>query len=158
MSSTPEAERAAAEAYSLLREFAIKFEKGMGDENGSTILIDYDALWNLSRSYVDDVGRYAAYHETEVPDQARRCAYMVKWLMKFRPIVVMDIKDRKKEEIRTVALMANELFALMCVSGMMEFDWNDISERMRTILLYSLRHRYNSEDTYILFFAQIHNL
>lgn len=157
MTGTPE-ERAAAEAYSLLREFAMKFEKGMSEECGSTILIDYDGLWNLSRSYADDVGRYSAYHDTQVPDQARRCAYMCKWLMKFRPIVVMEVGDPGNEEVRTCELMANELFALVCVSGMMEFDWSSVSPRIRTILLYSLRHRYNSEDTYILFFAQIHNL
>ena len=155
--NTPE-ERSAAEAYSLLRELAIKFERGMANECGSTILIDYDAIWNLSRSYADDVGRYSAYHDTLLPDRPRRCAYMCKWLMKFRPIVVMERGQPGSEEIRTCELMANELFALACVSGMMAFDWSGVSDRIRTILLYSLRHRYNSEDTYILFFAQIHNL
>jgi hypothetical protein len=153
-----ELERAADEAYGLIREFAICFERGMGDENGSTILIDYDALRNIARSYVDDVHRYATYHETQVPDRARRSAYLCKWLMKFRPIVVTEVNGNGSEEIRTVSLMANELFALACVSGLMEFDWNGVSDRVRQILLYALRHRNNSEDTYILFFAQINNL
>lgn len=141
--------------YDLLLDLAERFEKSMDEENGLEIKVDSDALWNLARSYIDDVERYVAYHDTQAPDEARRSAYLCKWLMKFRPIVVMDPLAPPEEEIRTFQLMANEAFALWCVSGVMQFDWNDVTEKIRHLLLYSLRHRYNSEDTYILFFAQL---
>lgn len=146
-------------AYGLLRGYLIQFKRGMGDELGHALEVDTDALWNLSRSYADDIHRYKAYHGTEVPDEARRSAYLCKWIMKYRPLVVSNPMATEDKEIRTCALMTNELFAMLCASGIMQINWTDaISDKVRVILMYSLRHRLNSEDTYILFFAQICNL
>ena len=145
-------------AYDLVRAFSVQFEQGMKDENGLEIYADKDGFWNLATSFVDDLRRYREYHETEMPDRARRAAYLAKWIMKFRPITAFESSADKRKEVRTFELMANEVFAMMCMSGVMMFDWDNISDRMRVILLYSLRHRFNSEDTYILFLAQLCDL
>jgi hypothetical protein len=143
--------------YDQLRAIVVKFNKDTGNENGLEIDVDFDALWNLCGSYTDDLIRYTAYHDAPIPDKARRCAYLCKWIMKFRPLVVIDSNAPDGKEVRTYALMANEIFIQWCVSGILELDWASISDRMQELFLYTLRHRYNSEDTYILFFAQLCN-
>lgn len=158
MTAAAETNPAVIAAYNLVRDFSIRFEVDMMQENGLDIRVDYGALFNLAMSYVDDITRYKAYHDTEVPDRARRSAYLCKWLMKFRPIVVLNPEAIKTEEINTFRLLANEIFAMYCISGLMEIDWSDLSDKIRIITLYSLRHRYNSEDTYILFFALLTDL
>jgi hypothetical protein len=147
----------ASEAYDLLRKYAIRFDKATEDENGLDLKVDFNALWNLAHSYTDDIKRYQSYHHAPIPARARRAAYLCKWIMKFRPLIVMNPIAVVEEEVQTFLLMANETFALWCASGEMEFDWSNISDELRVVLLYSLRHRYNSEDTYILFFAKLCN-
>lgn len=147
------------DAYHEIRQYAVEFQKAMSDENGLEIRIDTDALHNLAQSYADDVNRYSAYHHTVMPDRARRGAYLCKWLMKYRPLVVFNPGANPDEEVRTFSLMANEVFAMFCSSGLLEIDWaTDVTNMIRQIMLYTLRHRNNSEDTYILFFAQLCNL
>lgn len=142
-------------AYNQLRDLAAKFNSETREESGLDISIDFGALWNLTRSYVDDVHRYSSYHDAPIPDKARRCAYLCKWLMKFRPLVVLNPSAPRDEEIQTFSLMANEIFTAWCVSALMTLDWSEVSNEIRLLLLYSLRHRFNSEDTYILFFAHL---
>lgn len=146
-------------AYNELRRFVRQFSEDTADENdGLELGVDFSALWNLSRSYVDDLNRYAAYHNAPIPDHARRCAFLCKWLMKFRPLVVRNPAAAPGEDIETFGLMANEVFATWCAASLMEINWSELSETIRIIFLYSLRHRSNSEDTYILFFAQLCHL
>jgi hypothetical protein len=154
-----EQEAAYNTAYDLLRTLVREFEADLGDEmEGLEIGVDFPALWNLSRSYVDDLHRYAAYHNAPIPDHVRRCAYLCKWLMKFRPLLVRNPTAPKEEEIETFALMANEIFTARCTSNLMAVDWSELSPELMELFLYTLRHRSNSEDTFILFFAHLCHL
>jgi len=145
------------EAYDLLRDCVVSYAREMETENALEILVDFAALWNAANSFVDDVARYQNYHKAPVPARARKAAYLCKWIMKFRPLIVRDGDKSRTEEVQTFALMANELFAMYASGGVMLFDWKELTQKICVVLLYSLRHRYNSEDTYILFFAQLCN-
>jgi len=143
-------------AYNELRRFTTQFSQFVSDEEGGLELgVDRDALLNLSRSYIDDLRRYTTYHNAPIPDHARRCAYLCKWIMKFRPLVVRNPIAPTDREFESFAIMVNEIFATWCVSILMMVEWDEISINIRELFLYSLRHRSNSEDTYILFFAQL---
>lgn len=158
---TEEEIEAAYEAeYTALGQLITKFSEHAADElDGLEIEVDDGALWNLAQSYVDDVNRYTAYHNAPIPDHARRCAYFCKWLMKLRPLVVRNPSAPPGEELESSALMANEIFGAWCASNRMGIEWaEDLSQQMQDLFLYTLRHRLSSEDTYILFFAQICHL
>lgn len=144
-------------AYAWLSNRLKEYDKLLAPKgSGVEVLVDHDALWGLCRSYVDDIFRYRSYHDAPVPDPARKAAYLCKWLLKLRPVVVQNPSAAADQTYETFALMANEVFALWCVSGMLLVDiQTDIHVSVRELLLYTFRHRSSGEDTFILFFAQL---
>jgi len=133
-------------------EFSDEFESLFGQR----LQINAAQLGNVAQSYVFDLGRYVKFHELEIPDRARRGAYVCKWLMKLRPIYFDATITHLPEEIASMLLLANELFAMYVTSAITRVDLEkSLSERMGNILLYSLRYRSSSEDSFILFLAQL---
>lgn len=123
---------------------------------GLTLRLDDSGTYNLAQSYVYDLGRYTQFHEIEVPDRARRAAYICKWIMRFHPILVPYDVTELEERHGKFAMVANELFAIYVVSGLLKIELEaSLSPRMFNMTLYSLRYRASSEDTFILFFAQL---
>ncbi len=114
-----------------------------------------DALfWNIAQSQVYDLNRYAHFHELDIPDRARRAAYLVKWIMRFRPIRVDADITSLPEEKGKFALLVNEQFALYVASGILQIDLEQrFSAKMLNMVLYTMRYPSASEDSFLLFFV-----
>lgn len=132
--------------------FSEDFESSLG------LKFDIDAaeLANVAQSYVYDLERYVKFHEVEIPDRARRGAYICKWLMRLRPVRHSIQLDGLQDSLATMAVLCNELFSLYVLSATLKIDLEvSLSPRMGTILLYSMRYRATSEDTFILLLAKL---
>jgi len=116
----------------------------------------YEELLNCAESFAYDIKRYKDFHEIGVPDSPRKASYISKWIMRLRPVYCLDeFKKTPKEHQRTF-LLVNELFALHVISYYLDEDIESMmTDALINILLYSLRYRAHSEDTFLLFFARL---
>jgi hypothetical protein len=118
--------------------------------------LDPSQLANIAQSYVYDLGRYVKFHEVQIPDRARRGAYICKWVIKLKPIHHRMAIETLSPEQGEMLLLANELYAMYVLSATIKIDLEKkLAARMGNILLYSLRYRAASEDSFILFLAHL---
>jgi len=140
--------------YNRLDRLFADFAEPYKGELSLEIGIDPIELGNVARSYAYDIHRYKDFHEIKIPDRARRGAYLCKWLMRLRPVVYSADVEQLSTERATMLLLVNELFAMYAISALMKIDFEQtLSTEMGNILLYSLRYRASSEDSFILFLA-----
>ena len=149
----PEAQ-AAGELYDELVDIFNLFAQWFKACVGSNIALEPPILMNVVQSYSYDLDRYRKFHEIEMSDTVRRAAYLAKWMMRFRPVRVLEYSS--SEVARQSELTADELFTMFVVSVYLQVDLEEVlSNRLMNIFIYSLRYRSHSEDTFILFFAHL---
>jgi hypothetical protein len=156
MSTDQEHNQKVGVAYDELNLLFDAFAQDFHSATGIRVDVEPRHLLNICESYVYDIYRYISFHELEIPDRARRAAYLCKWLMRFRPVFLISDVSKLSDEARTFALLANELFSMYAISGFLRLDLEaHLSARLFNIVLYSLRYRAHSEDAFILFFASV---
>jgi hypothetical protein len=127
--------------------------------------ISFDPLVivNITKSAMDDIRRYKAYHQVELSDAVKRAAYFTKWILWFRPIYVgrptgshdftasFDPKDK--------SLLINELFALNFSLATLATDAKVpcilLTARTQANLLYDFHYRDVNDDYLLAFYDMI---
>jgi len=146
----------AAAIYQELDGFFDHFSDEFASAVGLKPIADHSAFWNIGQSQVYDLNRYAHFHELQIPDRARRAAYLVKWIQRLRPVRVEADITALPEERGKFALLVNEQFALYVASGILRIDLEQaFSAKMLNMILYTMRYRSPSEDSFLLFFVYL---
>ena len=97
-------------------------------------------IGNIGISYFDDINRMKKFHDKmKLANKYKIAAYTAKWIIFLRPIQFPqeDIPKKNKERY-----LANEYFALHCISAILEKNFLELDKMMLLNLLYTLRYRY----------------
>lgn len=148
-------------------EFADDFIEGfLGDEKNprkdANVIVSQRRLYLAIESAYQDIARYKNFHQTDPEndylDCVKRCAYLVKWIIKFKPIVLIgeDGVDAatENESIDDLELL-NELFSMYLFELHLseEIDLNiAFSDEKLQELSYDLLYRQISVDGWIAAF------
>jgi hypothetical protein len=89
----------------------------------------------VSESYFKDIQRKKDFHGIALVDEHKRAGYMIKWIMRFRPIQLTSEKCSVK------ALLANEHFAMTVAFTFLRISPAMIPPTLYKNLIYSLRFR-----------------
>lgn len=146
----------AGEYYDKLAAYFGDFADDLRDTAGIVVDLTYHDLMNAAESLAFDLNRYKLFHEIDIPDRARSAAYICKWIMRFRPVALIQKLEELPKEKKQPALLINELYCLYVISGVLGIDFEgETTDRFSGIVLYSLRYRAHSEDTFILLLAKM---
>ena len=118
--------------YTLLTLFS-KFE----NDFFKGLYLNDAILYTTVQSYFQDLDRTKEYHGIENADNHKMAAYMIKWIVKTKPIQIR----RQTKGIGKPAILSNELFALFIAVEILDFDINSISNKLFQNLLYIFRYR-----------------
>ena len=100
----------------------------------------------VSESYFKDLERKKHFHGIRYADQHKRAGYMLKWIIRFRPIQL------HKEDSGISALLANEQFALTVALHFIGLSPEKLSKSLYKNLIYSLRYRHIDANAWALSF------
>lgn len=104
-------------------------------EERKQIALNCQLLRIVSESYFKDLERKKTFHGIRYADEHKRAGYMVKWIMRFRPIQLTG------ENCCTKALLINEHFALTVGLKFLRLSPDLIPPGFYYNLVYSLRYR-----------------
>lgn len=96
--------------------------------------LNEEVLVMCVNSYFKDIKRKKAFHGIKFADAHKRASYMMKWIMKFRPVQILKSSTKR-------VLMVNEFFATAHALKMLNVSPKTMPETMREHLLYMLRFR-----------------
>ncbi|MBF0620965.1 MAG: hypothetical protein HQL54_03480 [Magnetococcales bacterium] len=96
-------------------------------------------LANCVYSYYLEVQRHKEFHGIDNADGIKKAAYLTKWLLKTRPIQVLN--DNTRSETAKYPLLANEGFALSVALTFLDIKWNAVPNEVITRLLYDFHYR-----------------
>lgn len=129
---------------------------------GTKIIVNKRRLYLAIESTYQDIARYKNYHQddpwNDPLDCVKRCAYIVKWIIKFKPLAA-EAEDRENPDIANIHLdeleIINELFAIYLfefhLSNEVDIDVV-LSEDKQFELAYDLIYRQISVDGWIAIF------
>jgi len=83
-----------------------------------------------------DLLRIKAFHKIINPDSHKQAAYTIKWLIKLRPIQIIN-----GTIITEPILLANEFFAIGAGLNHLNIDMNEMSDKYLLNLVYTLHYR-----------------
>lgn len=109
-------------------------------------------LRTVSESYFKDIERKKAFHGIEYADAHKRAAYMVKWIMKFRPVQLVV------ENASPLGLLANEHYALYFAIRFLKIRPSAIPPHFYYHLIYSLHYRYYDANSWAMKFYLMEQL
>ena len=107
-------------------------------------LFNRQLLRIVSESYFKDLDRKKDFHEISYADEHKRAGYMIKWIMRFRPVQLA------KEECGVRALLANEHFALTVALRFLRLPPSVVPPNLYKNLIYSLRYRNHDANAWAL--------
>lgn len=108
----------------------------------STFLQKY-ILRNAVESYFCDLQHSKDFHDIELADRHKVAAFTIKWIVKSRPIQLIETASPNSRYI----LLVNEIFALMAGLIHLSADIPKISSPMFRSLLYTLHNRTVDAET-----------
>lgn len=147
------------EHWGFAEQFGEAFAFELGADPNS-VFIDARKLKFAVESTYQDIARYKDYHhenpETDKLDCTKRCAYFIKWIVKFKPIGLVrgEISDDSLDYVELV----NEAFALYLFDLHLSDEMNlevAISVEKARQFAYDLMYRNISVDGWIAIFTLI---
>jgi hypothetical protein len=84
-----------SECYKLLRDTALVFEKELLSKHGLEVVFCKARLQNVAYSYLYDVERYKDFHGSPDPNNKKKAAFFIKWIVKVSPFFLGMIKGEK---------------------------------------------------------------
>lgn len=145
------------EHWGLAEEFCEAFLSAFGLRSDIAIVDTRKLKFAIDSAY-QDIARYKDYHqknpEEDLLDCTKRCAFLVKWILKFKPIVLIDanITDDDVDYIELV----NEAFCLYLfeihLSSEISFDIMISEDKVRH-LAYDMMYRNITVDGWISIFT-----
>ena len=124
-------------AYHLLTE-------SWPDEEREQCVLNQQLLRIVSESYFKDLERKKDFHGIQYADAHKRAGYMLKWIMRFRPIQLAQ------EKCGVRVLLANEHFALAVALSFIRLAPGRLSPSLYKNLVYSLRYRHLDANAWAL--------
>jgi hypothetical protein len=126
-----------------------------------SIQCDFAILYDVVRSAYDDIWRYKDYHLTNPNKQRsnsiKRAAYLTKWLVRLRPILIVRDTDHFSPKDGTILL--NEAFAifisLIYIADELCVDALRLTPEVANDFLYDLHYREISDDALLSFYQLI---
>lgn len=115
--------------------------------NLTGITINPAILYAVATSYYFDIKRAKDFHDTTLANGYRQAAFIIKWLLRFRPINDTNADGR--------FLLVNEKFALALAFALLGIDPASVDKPLYAHLLYSLRYRVMDEGALIAVFMAI---
>lgn len=142
--------------WGLAEDFCTHFLEAFGVKSGMAE-IDPRRLKLAVESAYQDIARYKDFHQkdpaTELLDCTKRCAFLLKWIIKFKPIEIRNV-DFENETLDYVELV-NETFALYLfdvhLSDELKFDVGIAQSKIHQFA-YDLLYRQISTDGWIAIF------
>ena len=107
--------------YELYNQFITEQTESIRDIVYLNSILLKDALV----SYFKDIHRYKNYSGSIWANKQKQAAYMIKWLVRFRPIQINKETKREEEEIKEI-LEINLEFALFCGFNFLGTDIFDL--------------------------------
>lgn len=151
MTFTPEQRIRVAKRQDLLEDIFAGLRQHLG-EGFEHLQINRVVLFNIVISYFDDVDRHKHYHGTELIDQTKQAAFIIKWIARLRPIQFsLPNPDDATKEI----LYINEIFAVRCGLAFMELTPQQLPNDIYADALYTIRYRHLDERMLILWLATL---
>ena len=126
-----------------------------------SVYLNTSLLESVLRSYFYDIYKFKNFSASEWANRNKHAAYIIKWIVRFRPIQIREHTKNVTSEIADINLK----FALICGFGFLYKEiTNFIMENKRQKqeefsfyngLMYDLRYRYLSGKKLILTFEAI---
>lgn len=108
------------------------------NEVRKSVYLNWTLLYSAVYSYYDDIYRFKDYSCSKWADNHKQAGYMVKWIIKFKPIQINSNSVR----VTTLVLTLNAAFALFVGGVFLERGvLNNISPKFYSHLIYSLTYR-----------------
>ncbi len=114
------------------------FHSTLEENTKQSILLNKGLVYLVVKSYFDDIYRFKDYSGSELADQHKQAAYIIKWISKLRPIQILVDTDFNNEMV-----WINSSFAIyvglnfLHVQNIFEY----ISDSLYENLLYSTQYR-----------------
>ncbi len=117
------------ERYVTIGVLASQFVDALATRTGidNFIWLNERKLFLALQSALQDVARYKAYHQErpleQKSDAIKRSAFMIKWLMRFKPVELGSKSDDRIEDSNIDTLiLANAMFALTTAEANLSAD------------------------------------
>lgn len=148
--------------YQAASRHCDRYNREAGD--GIAISFDEATLLRVVWSAYDDIARYKLYHLADglddKSDAVKRAAYLAKWIVRLRPIVIAGPKGGLSPEAMksSDSMLANEHFALrmglnvLLAEGVPDFE---LTDEAHFHLLYDFGYRELSGDALVATFQQL---
>lgn len=127
----------------LVKAFHLITDSWPEAERGQCAL-NQQLLRIVSESYFKDLERKKKFHDIKYADEHKRAGYMMKWIMRFRPIQLV------REDCCVRALLANEHFALTVALRFIRLSPSKLTADLYKNLIYSLRYRHIDANAWAL--------
>jgi hypothetical protein len=106
----------------------------------------------VSESYFKDLDRKKKFHGIQYADSHKRAGYMVKWIMRFRPVQMMT------EGAKPRVLLVNEHFALTVAFKFLNIPPASVPPPLYKNLVYALRFRALDANAWALSFFLLQSI
>lgn len=151
------------ETYKCFYAFAVEFAKSAtayGQENSRKVRVDVSSklIYEVFVSAYTDIARYKFFHlddpKNEKSDAVKRSAYSTKWIVRLRPLLVIDQEDIEDQPPPyDPLLMINEDFALqwsvLCIAQDNGLDNMYLRRKVYMDLLYDFHFREITGDGWL---------
>ena len=137
--------RARCREMMLLKAFHL-FTDSWPTEDQNQIALNQQVLRMVSESYFKDLERKKNFHGIQYADEHKRAGYMLKWIMRFRPIQLVS------ENCGVSSLLANEHFALTVALRIVRVAPTKLNRDLYKNLIYALRYRHIDANAWALSF------
>ena len=140
MEATKKKHQASRDDYfDRLERLSVIFENLKAHYNwGDKALMNEKLLFDVVKSYYDDLERFKHYSNSILADEYKKAAYTTKWISKIRPIQILSQKGDKKN---IQLITSNEIFAIVAGLNHLEIRINQIPKEYLTSLFYACRYR-----------------
>jgi hypothetical protein len=123
-----------------------EFSSAWSQPDKADCFLNRALLLAACESYFRDIYRRKDFHDIRVADDHKRAGYIVKWLVKFRPI------QYRADYISKKVSLANEFFALWVASEHLSVNVVEIPAGVVEHMIYHFRFRAFDADTWALSF------
>jgi hypothetical protein len=103
------------------------------------------------KSYFYDVERLKHFHEIELVNESKKAGYLLKWLVRNKPIYFELDKENNEPHLSSLLLCINEIFALRIAFAYAEIPINKIDDKCWENLIYHMLYREVDSDFFAIF-------
>lgn len=117
------------------------------------VILSRPVLFTVVESVIAEIRLIKEKHNIEVVSTIKKAAVITTWILKYRPLQIVDIAD---DEVSISVILANEIFSLNVMLSYLGIDLNVISvpDKLIKQVLSEFRHKALDSD-FMTFRAQI---